>query len=150
MIDQHLVKSVIHSFVLLGLDEEDMNKMSFAVHKEHLEKPFLDATGTHYEQERDPFLAKDILPDNLRRAEERVKKEKVRVDRYLSTRSEMRSSIAMLQQVHRRQSHRSYLCSMWICYFAKMMAEDDFELRGTVTAYLDFFNRALTTHPHCR
>jgi len=78
MIDQHLVKNVIHSFLLLGLDE------SFDVYKEHLEKPFLDATGKHYEREREPFLAEGTLPDNLRRAEERVKEED-RMDRYLRT-----------------------------------------------------------------
>jgi len=38
-IDQDLVIQVVDSFLLLGLHEEDVTKVSFDVYKEHLEKP---------------------------------------------------------------------------------------------------------------
>jgi cullin 1 len=84
-IDQGLVKKVVDSFVLLGLDETDINKASLDVYKEHLETPFLDATEKYYEQESEAFLAESSVSDYLKKAEERLKEEEDRVDRYLNT-----------------------------------------------------------------
>ncbi|OAX36664.1 Cullin-domain-containing protein, partial [Rhizopogon vinicolor AM-OR11-026] len=84
-IDQGLVKKVVDSFVLLGLDESDINKASLDVYKEHLETPFLDATEKYYEQESEAFLAESSVSDYLKKAEERLKEEEDRVDRYLNT-----------------------------------------------------------------
>jgi cullin 1 len=80
---------VIHSFLLFGLDK-DINKVSLDVYKEHLEKPFLGATGKDYKQEPEPCLAEGTLSDYLRRAGERLKEED-RVDQYLRT--EMRQHL---------------------------------------------------------
>ncbi|KAG2746991.1 Cullin-domain-containing protein [Suillus brevipes Sb2] len=84
-IDQGLVKKVVDSFVSLGLDESDINKASLDVYKEHLETPFLDATEKYYEQESEAFLAESSVSDYLKKAEERLKEEEDRVDRYLNT-----------------------------------------------------------------
>ncbi|KIK47207.1 hypothetical protein CY34DRAFT_74465 [Suillus luteus UH-Slu-Lm8-n1] len=84
-IDQGLVKKVVDSFVSLGLDEADINKASLDVYKEHLETPFLDATEKYYEQESEAFLAESSVSDYLKKAEERLKEEEDRVDRYLNT-----------------------------------------------------------------
>ncbi|KAG2070418.1 Cullin-domain-containing protein [Suillus decipiens] len=84
-IDQGLVKKVVDSFVSLGLDESDINKASLDVYREHLETPFLDATEKYYEQESDAFLAESSVSDYLKKAEERLKEEEDRVDRYLNT-----------------------------------------------------------------
>ncbi|KAJ8593849.1 Cullin-domain-containing protein [Rhizopogon salebrosus TDB-379] len=84
-IDQGLVKKVVDSFVLLGLDETDINKASLDVYREHLETPFLDATEKYYEQESEAFLAESSVSDYLKKAEERLKEEEDRVDRYLNT-----------------------------------------------------------------
>ncbi|KAG0704302.1 Cullin-domain-containing protein [Suillus ampliporus] len=84
-IDQGLVKKVVDSFVSLGLDETDINKASLDVYKEHLETPFLDATEKYYEQESEAFLAESSVSDYLKKAEERLKEEEDRVDRYLNT-----------------------------------------------------------------
>ena len=84
-IDQGLVKKVVDSFVSLGLDETDINKASLDVYKEHLETPFLEATEKYYQQESEAFLAESSVSDYLKKAEERLREEEDRVDRYLNT-----------------------------------------------------------------
>lgn len=84
-IDQGLVKKVVDSFVSLGLDETDINKASLDVYKEHLESPFLEATEKYYQQESEAFLAESSVSDYLKKAEERLREEEDRVDRYLNT-----------------------------------------------------------------
>ena len=106
-VDQDLVKKVVDSFLLLGLDEKDINKVSFDVYKEHLEKPFLEATGKYYEQERESFLAEGSLSDYLKRAEERLKEEEDRVDRYLRTETR-EHLVRMLIRHHFRLIWESY------------------------------------------
>ncbi|EJD39951.1 Cullin-domain-containing protein [Auricularia subglabra TFB-10046 SS5] len=84
-IDQGLVKKVIESFVSLGLDEQDSNKASLEVYKEHFETPFIAATEKYYKQESEAFLAENSVSDYLKRAEERLREEEDRVERYLNT-----------------------------------------------------------------
>ncbi|KAG9313192.1 Cullin [Chiua virens] len=84
-IDQGLVKKVVDSFVSLGLDESDINKASLDVYKEHLATPFLEVTEKYYQQESEAFLAESSVSDYLKKAEERLREEEGRVDRYLST-----------------------------------------------------------------
>ncbi|KAI0700014.1 Cullin-domain-containing protein [Cerioporus squamosus] len=75
-IDQGLVKKVVDSFVSLGLDESDINKVSYEVYREHLETPFLEATEKYYRQD---------VADYLKKAEERLREEEDRVERYMNT-----------------------------------------------------------------
>ena len=82
-IDQHLVKNVVDSFVSLGLDEKDIDKVSLDVYKEHLESPFLEATERYYQQGSEVLLAQSSISDYLKKAEERLREEEDRVDRYL-------------------------------------------------------------------
>ncbi|CAL1712764.1 unnamed protein product [Somion occarium] len=84
-IDQGLVKKVVDSFVSLGLDEGDIMKVSHEVYKEHFETPFLDATEKYYRQESEVFLAENSVPDYLKKADERLREEEDRVERYLNT-----------------------------------------------------------------
>ena len=84
-IDQGLVKKVIDSFVSLGLDESDTNKQSLDVYKEHFEDPFITATEVYYKAESEAFLAENSVSDYLKKAEERLKEEEDRVERYLHT-----------------------------------------------------------------
>ncbi|OBZ68755.1 Cullin-1 [Grifola frondosa] len=84
-IDQGLVKKVVDSFVSLGLDESDINKVSYEVYKEHFEVPFLEATEKYYRQESDAFLQENSVADYLKKAEERLREEEDRVERYLNT-----------------------------------------------------------------
>jgi cullin 1 len=84
-IDQGLVKKVVDSFVSLGIDESDINKASLEIYKEHFETPFLEATEQYYKQESEAFLAENSVSDYLKKAEERLREEEDRVERYLHT-----------------------------------------------------------------
>ncbi|KAN0127343.1 Cullin domain containing protein [Lactarius tabidus] len=84
-IDQGLVKKVVDSFVSLGIDESDLNKASLDNYKEHFEFPFLNGTEAYYRHESESFLAENTVSDYLRKAEERLKEEEDRVERYLHT-----------------------------------------------------------------
>jgi cullin 1 len=84
-IDQGLVKKVVDSFVSLGLDESDTNKASLDVYKEHFENAFIEATEKYYKQESESFLAESSVSDYLKKAEERLREEEDRVERYLNT-----------------------------------------------------------------
>jgi cullin 1 len=102
MIDQSLVKKVVDSFVSLGLDDEDINKASLDVYKEHLETPFLDATEEYYVRESNAFLAENSLSDYLKKVEERLTEEEDRIDRYLNTETR-KQLISKCEQVLIRQ-----------------------------------------------
>ncbi|KAF8582805.1 Cullin-domain-containing protein [Ramaria rubella] len=84
-IDQGLVKKVVDSFVSLGLDEADSNKASLEVYREHMEGPFITATERYYKQESDAFLAENSVSEYLKKAEERLREEEDRVERFLNT-----------------------------------------------------------------
>lgn len=79
------MKKVVDSLVSLGLDEADPNKACFDVYKEHFETPFIDATEQYYKHESESFLAENSVSDYLKKAEERLKEEEDRVERYLNT-----------------------------------------------------------------
>ncbi|KAF8908935.1 Cullin [Gymnopilus junonius] len=84
-IDQGLVKKVVDSLVSLGLDEADTNKACLDIYKEHFELPFIEATEKYYKQESESFLANNSISDYLKKAEERLREEEDRVERYLNT-----------------------------------------------------------------
>jgi len=85
VIDQGLVKKVVDSFVSLGLDDTDTNKACLDIYKEHFEIPFIDSTEKYYKQESESFLAANSISDYLKKAEERLREEEDRVERYLNT-----------------------------------------------------------------
>ncbi|KAJ3485716.1 hypothetical protein NLI96_g4760 [Meripilus lineatus] len=91
MIDRGLVKKVVGSFVSLGLDKNDISKVSYEVYKDHFETPFLEETDKYYHEELKAFLAENSVHDYLKKAEERLRQEEDRLQRDLSmvTRKEM-------------------------------------------------------------
>ncbi|KAF8914411.1 Cullin [Gymnopilus junonius] len=86
-IDQGLVKKVVDSFVSLGLDIADPNKECLDVYKEQFETAFIAATESYYKKESETFLAENSVPDYLKKAEERLREEENRVERYLHTKT---------------------------------------------------------------
>ena len=86
-IDQGQVKKVIDSFVSLGLDITDPNKECLDVYKEQFETAFIAATEAYYKKESETFLAENSVPDYLKKAEERLREEENRVERYLHTKT---------------------------------------------------------------
>lgn len=87
VIDQSLVKKVVDSFVSLGLDQTDPSKECLDVYKEHFETPFISATESYYKKESEAFLASGTVSDYLKKAEDRLREEEDRVERYLHTKT---------------------------------------------------------------
>ncbi|KAF8724913.1 hypothetical protein AX14_008477 [Amanita brunnescens Koide BX004] len=86
-IDQGLVKNVIESFVSLGIDDSDPDKPCLDVYNDYFETAFVEATRTYYKHESEAFLSGHSISDYLRKAEERLREEEDRVDRYLHSQS---------------------------------------------------------------
>jgi cullin 1 len=82
-IEQSYIKSVVDSFVSLGLDEQDSSKSTLDVYKEFFEKPFLEATSQYYDNESKQFLAENSVVEYMKKAEARLEEEKERVPLYL-------------------------------------------------------------------
>ncbi|KAG1727402.1 Cullin [Suillus lakei] len=74
-IDQSLVKTVVDSFVFLGID----------VYEADLEMPFLNETMKYYEPESQLFLSRGNLFDYLKKVGQCLKEEEERVDQYLNS-----------------------------------------------------------------
>jgi cullin 1 len=53
--------------------------------QEHFENPFIETTEKYYKQESESFLAENSVSDYLKKAEERLREEEDRVERYLNT-----------------------------------------------------------------
>ena len=86
-IDQGLVKKVVDSFVSLGIEESDLNKASLDNYKEHFEilVPQMVLRRTINTNQSRRSLAENPVSDYLKKAEERLKEEEDRVERYLHT-----------------------------------------------------------------
>lgn len=82
-IEQSHIKSVVDSFVSLGLDEADSSKSTLDVYKEFFEAPFLAATSQYYENESKQFLAENSVVEYMKKAEARLEEERERVPLYL-------------------------------------------------------------------
>ncbi|KAL8867075.1 MAG: hypothetical protein Q9174_005897 [Haloplaca sp. 1 TL-2023] len=82
-IEQSQIKSIVDSFVSLGLDETDSTKSTLDVYRFHFEKPFLAATKTYYEKESSQFVAQNSVVEYMKKAELRLEEEKTRVGLYL-------------------------------------------------------------------
>ncbi|KAF2456085.1 cullin-1 [Lineolata rhizophorae] len=82
-IEQSQIKSVVDSFVALGLDESDSTKSTLEVYKQHFEAPFLQATSEYYTRESNAFLQENSVVEYMKKAEARLEEEKTRVNLYL-------------------------------------------------------------------
>ncbi|KAF8337679.1 Cullin, partial [Amanita rubescens] len=85
MVDQHLVKKVVDSLISLGINPKDPNVVCLDVYKEHFETSFIVGAEQYYKRESNMFLAEKSVSDYLRKAEDRLREEEDRVDRYLHT-----------------------------------------------------------------
>lgn len=82
-IEQSQIKSIVDSFVSLGLDENDSTKSTLEVYRYYFEKPFITATGVYYENESRRFVAENSVVEYMKKAEARLDEEKARVGLYL-------------------------------------------------------------------
>ncbi|KAI9829341.1 MAG: hypothetical protein M1819_006404 [Sarea resinae] len=83
-IEQSQIKSIVDSFVSLGLDEADSTKSTLDVYRYYFEKPFLEATTKYYQNESKQFVAENSVVEYMKKkAESRLDEEKDRVGLYL-------------------------------------------------------------------
>ena len=82
-IEQGQIKSIVDSFISLGLDENDSTKQSLDVYRFYFEKPFIDATRDYYQKESKSFVAENSVVEYMKKAEARLQEEKERVGLYL-------------------------------------------------------------------
>lgn len=82
-IEQSQIKSLVDSFVSLGLDKTNRKRSSLNLYLYHFEKPFLEATTRYYENESAQFLAENSVIEYMKKAETRLDEEKGRVGLYL-------------------------------------------------------------------
>lgn len=82
-IEQSQIKSIVDSFVSLGLDENDSTKSTLEVYRFYFEKPFIAATRVYYENESRRFVAENSVVEYMKKAEARLDEEKARVGLYL-------------------------------------------------------------------
>lgn len=108
MVDQGVAKMVIDSFVSLGIDETDVHKASPDIYKKQFKAPFLEVTDKYYKAESEGFLADNSVSDYLKEAEERLRKEEDRVDRYLHT-QRLANSVLRNASTY-RSAHMSSSC----------------------------------------
>ncbi|KAH6660403.1 Cullin family protein [Truncatella angustata] len=82
-IEHGQIKSIVDSFVSLGLDEHDATKSTLDVYRFHFEKPFIDATKQFYQAESKQFIAENSVVEYMKKAETRLNEEEERVRMYL-------------------------------------------------------------------
>jgi cullin 1 len=82
-IEHSQIKTLVQSFVSLGLDESDSTKGNLDVYKQFFEAPFLSSTSEYYARESKQFLAENSVVEYMKKAEIRLEEEKERVDLYL-------------------------------------------------------------------
>ena len=82
-IEQSQIKSVVDSFVSLGIDEQDSTKTNLDVYRQFFEKPYLESTKQYYANESRQFLAENTVVEYMKKAEQRLEEEKERVPMYL-------------------------------------------------------------------
>ena len=66
-IETSQVKSIVDSFVSLGLDENDSTKSTLEVYRFYFEKPFLDATTLYYQTESKQFVAENSVVEYMKK-----------------------------------------------------------------------------------
>lgn len=66
-IETTMVKSIVTSFVSLGLDENDSTKSTLDVYRQFFEMPFLAATSQYYQIESKQFVAENSVVEYMKK-----------------------------------------------------------------------------------
>ena len=70
-IETAMVKSIVDSFVSLGLDDSDSTKSTLDVYRKFFELPFLDATTAYYQIESKQFVAENSVVEYMKKVRKR-------------------------------------------------------------------------------
>lgn len=82
-IEHGLIKSIVDSFVAIGLDNLDFTRTTLAIFHDYFNPPFLDATKKFYQNESKQFVAENGVAEYMKKAEARLDEEDERVKMYL-------------------------------------------------------------------
>lgn len=107
-IDQGLLKTVLRSFVSLGLDSTDPGRVSLEVYRDHFEHHFLNSTEQFYEQEANSHLVDDNISEYLKKVSKRLQEEEDRLDMYLHTTTKRLLNAKVDQILIQNQIHRMH------------------------------------------
>ncbi|KAK0487992.1 Cullin-domain-containing protein [Armillaria luteobubalina] len=97
-IDQSLLKSVVDSFVALGLNDKDLNMRCLDIYKDHIETPFLVVTKTLYKKKSEAFLLENSVPDYRKKTTEWIQEEQDLIEGYLAIETQA-SIVSMFEEV---------------------------------------------------
>lgn len=87
VVDTSNLSMAIKSFVLLGIDVQDLKKPNLDIYIEKFETPFLEATRSFYAAESSEYLLSHNIVDYMRKAEQRINEEESRETMYLDEHS---------------------------------------------------------------
>ena len=82
-IEHGLIKSIVDSFLAVGLTEADPTKSTLDIYRHYFETPFLDATKKFYQNESKQFVADNGVVEYMKKAEARLDEEDERIKMYL-------------------------------------------------------------------
>jgi hypothetical protein len=82
-IEPGLIKSIIDSFVAVGLDEADPREANLDIYRHYFEIPFLDATKKYYQNESKQFVADNGVVEYMKKAEAWLDEEDEHIKMYL-------------------------------------------------------------------
>lgn len=66
-IETQMVKSIVDSFVSLGLDENESTKSTLDVYRKYFEQPFLESTQAYYQLESKQFVAENSVVEYMKK-----------------------------------------------------------------------------------
>lgn len=87
VVDTRLLSVAIKSFVLLGIDTQDLKKPNLNIYIEYFEAAFLEATKQFYTAESNEYLNTHNVVDYMRKTEQRINEEESRETLYLDEHS---------------------------------------------------------------
>ncbi|KAH3674233.1 hypothetical protein WICMUC_003475 [Wickerhamomyces mucosus] len=87
VVDNRTLSVAIRSFVLLGIDTNDLKKPNLNVYIEKFEAPFLESTRQYYTSESAEYLTSHNVIDYMKKAEQRINEEETRETLYLDEHS---------------------------------------------------------------
>ncbi|WVQ73430.1 hypothetical protein IAR50_003002 [Cryptococcus sp. DSM 104548] len=82
-VDNSLLKKVVDSYVSLGLDDADAQRVNLTEYNKHFEQQFLTATDSYYRAESAAYVASNSVSDYMKKAETRLQEEADRINLYL-------------------------------------------------------------------
>ncbi|KAI9714242.1 MAG: hypothetical protein M1828_001173 [Chrysothrix sp. TS-e1954] len=82
-IEYQQIKSIVGSFVALGIDETDCSKPNLEIYQTYFEEPFLRETRSYYQRESSQFLAENSVIEYMKKADARITEEAKNVPLYL-------------------------------------------------------------------